>query len=248
MESSMACTEERSDRIAAFSAGRLDAEEMTEFLDHVEVCSECSEELDLAADLVATLKVARPALKRPLVRRLHLLTAAAAVIAFFGFARFLGDDSGEPVSLADLAQLAPLPSVPFVPRAVDTPEEVELFSTAMEAYAALDFTAAASLLAECSAAEPGDALTHLYLGIARLQLGELASAVESLEQAAELGGGLLRDNARWYLANAHLALEETGDARRILAALASEESEWELNARELLEAIEALPAFPALDK
>jgi hypothetical protein len=113
----------------------------------------------------------------------------------------------------------------------------------MERYAAGDYAGAADALAGLASVLPADAparaLVWLYLGIARAQTGRTAEAVGALDEAARAGTGLVRERALWYRANARLALGETEAALGELRALAALGGDYELNAREKAEAIEA---------
>jgi hypothetical protein len=63
--------------------------------------------------------------------------------------------------------------------------------------------------------------------------------VVALDEAARAGTGLVRERALWYRANARLAAGEAEAALRELRALEALGGDYELNARDLAEAIEA---------
>lgn len=238
----MAHTRAHSDDVADFAAGRMDAERSAAFLDQLEACADCSAELDLVADVVAAGE--RGAIqvtlgdRRPILRLLPLAAAAAAVLALYLWIPSGGPQEG-PKTFADLARLEPLPAAGLVARSGD-PEIDALLDAAMERYAAGDFAAAEKELAAAAALEPDRSLVHLYLGIARLQTGRPIEAIPALEEAARTGEDLVGERARWYLANALLAVGRTNGALVELEAIVDEGGDYELNARDLIAALRVL--------
>ena len=118
-------------------------------------------------------------------------------------------------------------------------------SEAMASYTEGDHAAAAGRLAEVletsASSAPlegeGRALLFLYLGIARLQIGDAGGAESALRRGctepSEEGEELVRERTLWYLAQARLLLEDTDGALATLTQLEELQGDYEWNAREL---------------
>jgi hypothetical protein len=143
--------------------------------------------------------------------------AAVALVAIF---------SQNQASFGDLAQVEPLRYVQMPLRGALPAHEVS-FREGMEAYTAGNYAAAAGRLAQAvraGEAEPSwGNLTQarLYLGVSLLLTGKAAEAVPDLEQARGSPLRPLADRAGWYLAQAHLLLEDPDSALPVLEGLAS---------------------------
>lgn len=228
----MACTEQRREQIAALAAGRSDADAAANLLQHVTACLECSEELDLIADLVAA-EPETPATGLPR-RTGMMLLAAAAVLAVLLWSPWTAASPW-----ADLAEVAPIQAPPANLRGPEEEARGADYVEGLRAYRTADFAAAEEALRRVAAQRPGDALVHLYLGIARLQTGSPSAAVEPLRVAARSGTGLVRERGLWYLAGARLLLERPAEARAALEELRAEAGDYAANAETLLEALDA---------
>jgi hypothetical protein len=258
----MACTTERSRQIGDLVAGQLGSGSttvarkpsgitgVTEILDHLAHCAPCSEEFDLACGLVAaaerTKNTGEP-LFEPAERALDWripVSIAAALLVSLGLWVYWSDPAttGGPSSgnWTELASVAPLPAVEGVLRADSTDSRGEDWASAMQHYAAADHAEVVELLVPLAENRPTDALVSLYLGISLLELGETRSAGLTLENAARHGEGLLVERALWYLAHAHLALEEPDAAVEVLQRLTALEGDYELDATDLLKEIQRL--------
>jgi tetratricopeptide (TPR) repeat protein len=252
----MACTTEHSTAIGDLAAGRIDPDRAAELLDHLEGCDACSEEFDLVAGLVSTserhgadfLEPERspdsPIRNRPW--SWGPLAAAALVLVAFGLWTVWDRGGRQPASglptLVELAQVEPIPAPRSVLRATDTRTN-DAFAAAMELYAEGEYgrakDALAKVLTELDDEAPERALAWLYFGVANLQGPDSTGAEPALEEAARIGTGLVAERARWYLGNARLA---SGDVEGALAAFRDLEQlggDYELNARQKIEAIEA---------
>lgn len=239
----MACTREHGTEIGELAGGRLDAARAEALLAHVETCAACSAELDLVADLLDSARALR--LSEGLVRRRSLrprvvavLALAAAVVAWL----FVLRPAAPERSLRTLAQLAPPPLAELVLRGqggLQPGEEARLESVRAH-FAARAYAAAAEDLGVLLEARPEDALTHFYLGVARLQLGQHELALAALRRVAEAGEGLLAEQALWYSAQAQLALEHGLEARALLQRLVDADGDYEPNARAQLALLEPL--------
>lgn len=243
----MACTRSRSEVIAELAAGRLAVDAAGEFLEHVGDCPQCSAEFDLVADFVAGAEAAGQGFfagtglaatggagrLRPFPR-FAAVAAAAAVLATVALWLVMA----RPVA-PDVAELATIDPIAATPGVLRGESGRELLDSALEAYAAARWSDAASgfeqVLGAGEATGPAAALPSLYLGIARLQLNDAPAAVAALEVASEVGAGLLRERALWYLANAHLLAGDAPAATQVFGRLARMEGDYELNALEKLE-------------
>lgn len=239
----MACTRERSLAIGELCGARLDAAGAAELLEHVERCGACSEELDLAADLVRAgagraqgTVHALPRRRRVLLFGLGAGLAAAALLVLFLGPR----DGASEQRIQALARLAPPPAAAVVLRG--SGEEGEARDQALRFFAAGDFAAAAGRLAQVVESAPGDALAWFYLGVAHLQQAPDEAALAALRCAAERGEALLAEHALWYLAQAHLARAEGAPARRVLVRLIELDGDYEPNARALLAELDRIVA------
>ena len=232
----MACTLEHSQRIGELAGGRLDAAGAAELLAHLEGCRACSQELDLVADLLRAAPAARTRTSgRPNLRLVLGAVALAAAVAVLFFS--LRPRAPER-RLHDLARLTPPPVAGLVLRgegAADVP-----LAEALEAFGARDYRLAAERLQALDESRPDGALTLFYLGVARLELGEHEPALAALGRAAELGTSLLVEQALWYRAQAHLALDQGAEARAVLRRLVELDGDFEPNARALLAELEPL--------
>jgi len=245
----MTCSPERSEALAALAAGRLDAARALELLEHVERCAACSRELDAVAAIVAgTAPAAAPAAAQPGRRRSALprlsvaIAAAASVLFLLGLGLLWRGSGAAPDEIAALATTTPLPASGALLRSPSDPPSGSGGATweqAMHAYAAGDFAAAAEGLDALAASGDERPLVFLYLGVARLQLAESAAAVSALERAVRDGAGLLRERALWYLGNAHLVAGDAARARETFERLEAVGGEYEVNAQQVLEALDA---------
>ena len=232
----MACTLERRNQIGELAAGRLDGAVVDALLDHIEVCEACSRELDTVAVTIAGMERARRGRLvggfRPRLLRPAMLAAAALVLLVGGLALLRPNQEG----VEQLAVVTPFPASSSVLRGGEGVDESG-WEQALSAYSEGDYERAAARLESLASAGDERALLQLYLGVARLQLGELARARTALALAVENGEGLLAERASWYLGNAHLLAGDASAARPIFERLAAGGGEYELNARAVLDAL-----------
>jgi len=236
----MACTPERSEEIGELVGGRLGAADAAKLIEHMDGCAACSEELDLVADLLHAPSHAVAAGRSRFARRwaggLVALATAAAVLFSFLFLR----PSAPERRVRDLARLAPPATAGLVLRGGVDAEPEAGFEHAIERFAAGDHARAADGFEALLATRPDDPLVLFYLGVARLQQGELDAAIDALRRAEELGTDLLAEQALWYRSQAHLARDEGAEARDLLAHLVELDGDFEPNARALLAELEPL--------
>lgn len=117
----------------------------------------------------------------------------------------------------------------------------ETWLRALEAYSSRDFAAAASELERAEEMQPGKPEVSLYLGSARLLLGDSARAISFLNLALERSKSLedaqesVAQEARWQLANAHLVIGDARRAKTLLRELLVMGGDRAGTARDLLE-------------
>ncbi len=233
----MACTPQRSAELAELSGGRLDAGGAAGLLEHLEQCPACSEELDLVADLLRLGRGAPSATRRRTRLRLVVGAALAVAAAWLLVLALVPRANGRRIE--HLARLAPPPAAGLVLRGGPEPED-ERLAEGLRLLGARDFAGAAERLALVLRSRPDDPLALYSFGLARLQLAVDDEALSALERAAELGEGLLAEQALWYAVNAHLARGEGERARAGLQRLIALDGDYEPNARALLAELERL--------
>lgn len=226
----MACTPAQSERIGELAGGRLAAGAVAELLGHVEQCPACSQELDLVADLLHAPAVSA-ARRRP-VRAWVLGAVALAAAAVLLFLTLRG--RGPERRVRDLAQLALPPVAGLVLRGEEGGAAEADLALALGDFGDGRYRLAAERLELLGESRPQEARVHFYLGLSRLGLAEHEAALTALARAAGLGTSLLAEQALWYQAQVHLALEQGSEARDLLERLVELDGDYEPNARALL--------------
>lgn len=208
---------------------------------HLEVCERCSNELGVLAsvplpdEVVSTLDVGRAPTREestPWMTRAFgrwswgILAAAAAVVFLVGPWR----------DATDLGQFAVVEAMPVrVPRGGEAETSFEQARRAgLQAYSDGVWSTAAAQL-RIAAREDATAEVQLYLGSALLLDGDAESAIGPLESALSTDDPLLREEARWQLANAFLSVGDADGARAQLETLAAEGAGRAAQAEALLE-------------
>ena len=236
----MACNQERAEQIGEMAGGRLGEDALAELFEHVSSCAACSQEVDLAADLIAADAPAARSIQStpfgPSSSRWPL-AIAALFLAMMGLWALNRGGGEEPEPDVSIANLTPLPLFRGVLRGELDPLA---WDRAMEAYAEADFRSASERLAALPVGDedPHFALVSLYRGICAAQLQKWTEAKRDLEVAAEQGDGLVRDRGRWFLAQVHLYLDEFEPARALLVELVAEDQDYAPNAAVQLERME----------
>lgn len=253
----MACTDRRSEQIARIAGGRIDADTAADLFEHLDECSICSEEFDLAADLVrVATRAAEPELvpdvpsdtRKPTwpgqpPRRVSPAQASLAAAALLLGSLSLwswwpgGHGASEHDELTRLARVEPIQVSRHPLRTGASSRRSATYSRGMDAYARGDYRKASELLEAHVADNAGDALAQLYLGIARLQLPQLDDAITVLRAAAAGGTGLLQERALWYWANAELLRGDRNAAVSVLSRLAAQQGDYQPNAERLIESL-----------
>jgi hypothetical protein len=227
--SDLRCTEPRTgDLLAAYGLGALDEPDRARFETHLAECAFCLEELYCVAPVDEALRAepgrharvlqraarrAQPGLAARLGRALRSLLqprvlAPLTAVAAVALALLVGQPDGVPRS-ADLARIEALPYVPLEMRGNDDALAGQL-REGLDRYAAGDYGEAGRLLdAVWTAAgdDPAWGDRHqaaLYLGLARLLVGDGEAAVAPLEAARTSPLRPVAERGAWYLAQAHL--------------------------------------------
>ena len=222
------------DEIAALALGELSADEAKSVRDRLDrthdgyaLLESALEEIEFLAGDNADVEKTHPA------PRSWGLLAAAVVLVGLGLLIFrsMGDDRAPAPEAIDLTALAERVAMP-----VPTLRNPDV-TRGLVAYGDGDYEVAAKQLARAVADDPSDGLGWLYLGSARLLLQDDEGAASALRIARERAAPSLAIEATWQLAQAHLALEQRGDALDVLGALAG--TRREADARRLLEALRA---------
>lgn len=204
------------DDVAQYVAGTLPAAEVGALDAHLLECAACERRIREGAAIRAVLRHDAPgavvsARPRWAPRARWALAAVAAVAIFLLLPR--GDDD-----VSRLGRVAQAPEFrPLVVRA-DASETDRLVDSAMTFYARGDFDRADDLLGRAAATNPGPAVSF-YLGVARIQRGNPAGAVDALRGALEPPGNAYAADARFYMAKAFLALRESDSALTHLSAV-----------------------------
>jgi tetratricopeptide (TPR) repeat protein len=115
------------------------------------------------------------------------------------------------------------------------------FVTAMGRYRDGDYRTAVTMLREVLRAnESGEAL--FYLGISNLESGEHAAGLAALRRVIALGDPIYEEDARFYVSKALLQVLDVAGARAELERVAALQGDRAREARELIAAIDQLPA------
>lgn len=107
--------------------------------------------------------------------------------------------------------------------------------TAYKAYAEKDYTTAIQAFKNYIALIPEDAEATFYLGLAQLETGQAENAINNLE-TARINSDRFYEDATWYLALAHIKLNQRDDAGLVLQDLIkNEQGHYFAKAKKLLE-------------
>ena len=181
-----------------------------------------------------------PARSSPGLRLLRLVpvVAAAAVVLFVALGE-LGGGGSRSLRVAHLASVEPLP-VQTLRGGAEPGSFDALYEEGSAAYRDRDWARAATRF-EAALALEEDALAALYLGSARLLAtpDEPGRAAVALRRAVDAAvDPLVREEALWQLAQAHVLADEAGPARTAL------ESARELAGRRAADVEALLVALP----
>ncbi|MBI2838953.1 MAG: tetratricopeptide repeat protein [Acidobacteria bacterium] len=93
------------------------------------------------------------------------------------------------------------------------------FVAAMKPYTTSDYGQAEKELADLIARDPANAPAHFYRGVSLLMLGRPVDAIPPLQAAVNLSRNEEREEARWYLALAHLKSGQLDAAAAMLDSI-----------------------------
>ncbi|MFH2002455.1 MAG: hypothetical protein ABIK28_22470 [Planctomycetota bacterium] len=247
----MACTKERSSAIGELVAGRLGPAETEALLDHIGRCAACSVEFDDLADLIGAMERSGPDPAGHIALagakgwgRFPWKTArivAAAILVCIAAWWAAPEQRIGGTALGRLAVIDPIPAASLLLRSEESPALPAGYASAMDWYAQQRYDHAAFRLEQVLTQNPDHLLSHLYLGICRLNTDKAREALFSLSRVAGQGQGLLRERALWYLGNAYLKLNERENALSRFTELDKLGNDYELNAREMIDKIREIP-------
>jgi tetratricopeptide (TPR) repeat protein len=199
---------------------------------HLDACPECSGRIKIVAALEAFYRERR---RHKKIRQTWLL-AAALLLVFLALPLLILTHPGKETSevrleAAGMATSEAHPYFPLQTRAHS--ERTREREQAFDAYISGDLRRAETLLAQL---EPSPEVCF-YLGVTRYLLGELDTALESLDIAYR-SAEEWRAPAAWYLANARLRMGDLEQARRFLSEAAGEQGPYRDRAGRLLKDLE----------
>ena len=253
----MTCDEvERGNIAEEYLLGRLPEEAASEFETHYFDCPQCLARVELLEGARTQLESspdARPAGNR-LRRVIVPLAAAAVVVLAVGVIREL---SRVPVSAPDTApapnielpaQAPPPAGRPALPAlgAIEPPRfdaprlrvsptaSRRVFLQAMERYERGDWQGALAGLETATQQDPKSVPAHFFLAVCALQLDRNADAVRHLADVVKLGESPYLEDARFFLAKAHIRLGDLPAARRELEAVVALDGDRRAEAFSLL--------------
>ena len=142
-------------------------------------------------------------------------------------------------SLADLAHVLPPGYTPAILRGVQG-DAARRFREAMQRYVKGDYAGARAGLVVAARGDPDAPDIAFYLGICFLLTDETAGAVEQLRSTIALGDSPFLEDARFYLAKAHLRRGELQAAASELAKTVELRGDRETEARDLLRQVDIL--------
>ena len=172
---------------------------------------------------------------RPPARRTYqgpLLALAASVVLLIGLFRWTNQGFTDETTPVLAQYFEPYPMVLNQRSALDTLVQTPLTNRAIQTYLAGDYATAEGFFAELSALE-AQPLYDFYRGVCLLATGRAEAAQSYLQKVLNTEEPLLVQQARWYLALAHLAAGELDRGKGLLEAIAEGDYRWE-GAQELL--------------
>jgi tetratricopeptide (TPR) repeat protein len=161
--------------------------------------------------------------------RAHYLALAATLVVGLGAGLYLTRQSPGQQLFAE--HFEPYPSTRPLVRG-EAPKDP--LSDALARYEARDYESALRALEEILARQPDEPTALFYSGIASLCLGQPRPAASSLERVLVLGGTDYRAPAEWYLALAHLRMDDRDEARARLERISAGEGFYRQRAADLL--------------
>lgn len=245
--------EELYEAIERYQAGGMSETEKTDFEAQVQREPEWQQELALHAQLQAalsdsstlqfidTLKAvdarwANPgAQKRVAFMHWPFIRAAAAIaLLLLGYWYFQSRGPEKPEAL--FAANFQAYELVLNNRAAGETSANPLLDTAMQAYLAKDYAAAASAFSLLAATAPGNHAWPFYQGMALLASGKPRDAIRLFESILNQSPILFQEQARWYLGLAYLAAREPDYAISTLSQIPPGAYQYEA-AQQILKAL-----------
>ena len=200
-------TDERASR---YAAGTLSTHETAAFEEHLLLCDSCQEAVRQAVLIRAAVEMPSARKTR---RKVAALVVAAAAVAGIVMLR-----PADPVlRLGEIGSV--VPGFEGMPVRVGDEGAASQADRGMAAYLEQDFAHAEEFLSEAAASDPTPGV-HFFLGITRMRLGDTGGAADALRAATRPVENPYAEEARFYLAKAHLARGEPDRALQVLDDLA----------------------------
>jgi TolA-binding protein len=216
VSTSLTCENDRQINAERYATRRMTSAEAEAFEDHFVACAECQAEVRLASAIAAA--VSSPpvvALSAKPNRRKQWWTAAGVAVAA-GLVTLLIMDSTPRSDLVALGGVAEPPtSLGIAVRSAGVSPD-SLFESAMNAYAARQYSTAAQLLRGSIAAAADSTPAEFFLGASLLLDNHPREAVDAFRRVIGQANPTYRAEARYYLAKSLLRL---GKGREALAEL-----------------------------
>ncbi|MCC6409982.1 MAG: hypothetical protein IT453_22700 [Planctomycetes bacterium] len=232
----MSCLNPLHQRLSGLALGELDRERALELVAHVEVCANCSHDLDLYADLVT---IGAGPLQRPLGRLARWRARAPrmlfVVVAGFALLGVLDQLLG-PSRKTSYAELADR-SVPAAAPHDDAAPFADEFAAALEGWGTASFAELEPRLDRFLDLHPDHARARLHRAIARRELGKLDGARADLRTLIDGTQGELRGEAQWTLANLELLADDPTAALAALRSLEGVEGDLAARAADLAQRV-----------
>lgn len=224
--------------VERYVSGSLGGAERDRFEDHLLACALCQADIRAGAVIRAELATDVPAVPRPKSRPGWLVPvglAAAATVALVLFMPRRGDSR-----LIALGRIVEPPIYLGIElRGTPSPPDA-LFDSAMSAYAAHEYAAAASGLEQALATGADSAPALFFLGASQLITGRLEAALAAFRGVIALGDSPYLPEAHYYLAKVLLREGKADAALRELRAVPPADSTLAANAAALADSITRL--------
>ncbi len=145
-----------------------------------------------------------------------------------------------PEPKADLTELARYDPPSYLPAALrgQSSAAQAAFTVAMQSYLQADYSTAAQKLRAVSAAYPGYAPAHFFLGASELLLKHGGSAIAEMNRVLEDGESSFQEEAHWAIAKSLLLANDAAGARIQLSAIVSGGGDLAPQAKDLMRKLE----------
>lgn len=150
------------------------------------------------------------------------------------------DGATRTMLLASLAEVEPPPYERVVLRGI-ADEATRKFDAGMTAYLAGDFQTTTEHLRQAAALDPDRPDIAFFLGASLLLIDANDEAVRELQRAVHLADPVFTEEARFYLAKAHLSVGAVESARSELSLVIESDGHFAAQAGSILQQLETLP-------